>query len=108
MRRTRYEHSSHRYTLRVVSDCLLVIPGSGEPAPMDRGLLYGEGVFETLHLRPDGPWLLDAHLDRLTRSAALVELALPPRADLAALAARGAETWPEDDGALRLVVTPGT
>src|SRR3954449_4202056 len=100
MRRTRYEHSSHRYTLRVVSDCLLVIPGSGEPAPMDRGLLYGEGVFETLHLRPDGPWLLDAHLDRLTRSAALVELPLPARADLTDLALRAGRGWSGGEGAL--------
>jgi 4-amino-4-deoxychorismate lyase len=61
----------------------MVIPGSGELTPTDRGLLYGEGVFETLHLRPDGPWLLDAHLDRLTHSAALLELPLPPRTDLA-------------------------
>ena len=51
----------------------MVIPGSGELTYTDRGLLYGEGVFETLHVRPDGPWLLDAHLARLSRSAAAVE-----------------------------------
>src|SRR4051812_2607981 len=43
------------------------------PAMTDRFLvsaaeLFGDGVFETVHLRPSGPWLLDAHLDRLTRS----------------------------------------
>jgi 4-amino-4-deoxychorismate lyase len=86
----------------------MVIPGSGELTPADRGLLYGEGVFETLHLRPDGPWLLAAHLDRLARSAALLELPLPPRADLAALAVRAAQTWATGEGALRLVVTPAT
>jgi 4-amino-4-deoxychorismate lyase len=91
-----------------VSDGIIVIRGSGDLTPTDRGLLYGEGVFESLHLRPDGPWLLDAHLDRLAASAALLDLALPPRADLAALAAKGAEAWPEGDGALRLIVTPGT
>ncbi|GIM93580.1 aminotransferase class IV [Paractinoplanes toevensis] len=32
--------------------------------------LFGDGVFETVHLRPDGPWLLDQHLARLSRSAA--------------------------------------
>ncbi|MEV6344471.1 aminotransferase class IV [Actinoplanes sp. NPDC051851] len=39
--------------------------------------LLGDGVFETLHLRPSGPWLLAAHLERLSRSAALLDL--PPR-----------------------------
>ncbi|WP_436525918.1 aminotransferase class IV [Actinoplanes sp. HUAS TT8] len=36
--------------------------------------LLGDGVFETLHLRPSGPWLLAEHLARLTRSAALLDL----------------------------------
>ncbi|GAA4593913.1 4-amino-4-deoxychorismate lyase [Actinoplanes octamycinicus] len=40
--------------------------------------LMGDGVFETLHLRPSGPWLLDQHLDRLARSAALLGLPPPP------------------------------
>ena len=34
------------------------------------GELFGDGVFETVHLRPAGPWLLAEHLDRLERSAA--------------------------------------
>ncbi|MFI5493198.1 aminotransferase class IV [Actinoplanes sp. NPDC051859] len=80
----------------------VVIPGSGELTPTDRGLLYGEGVFETLHVRPDGPWLLDAHLARLARSAAALGLEVP--AGLADLCA--GITHP--DGALRLVVTPST
>jgi 4-amino-4-deoxychorismate lyase len=86
----------------------MVIPGSGELSPADRGVLYGEGVFETLHLRPDGPWLLGAHLDRLARSAALLELPLPPRPELTALAARAAQAWTGGEGALRLIVTPAT
>lgn len=106
MWRTRYEHSSPGCSVRDVSDRIIVIQGSGDLTPTDRGLLYGEGVFESLHLRPHGPWLLDAHLDRLAASAALLDLALPPRADLAALAAKGAEAWPAGDGALRLIVTP--
>ena len=48
---------------------------------------YGEGVFETVHLRPGGPWLLDEHLDRLTRSAALLDLPLPSRAELTTMPA---------------------
>ncbi|MET8151160.1 aminotransferase class IV [Actinoplanes sp. NPDC049668] len=90
-----------------MSESILVIPGSGAVTPTDRGLLYGEGVFETLHLRPSGPWLLDRHLDRLHRSAALLELAPPPRAELADLAGRAAGSWHGDEGALRLIVTAG-
>ena len=51
-------------TLRPVTDRLLVSPAE----------LFGDGVFETVHLRPDGPWLLDRHLARLARSAALLGL----------------------------------
>jgi 4-amino-4-deoxychorismate lyase len=43
--------------------------------------LLGDGVFETLHLRPSGPWLLERHLDRLARSAALLDLPPPPPHD---------------------------
>ncbi|GID96895.1 aminotransferase class IV [Amorphoplanes digitatis] len=90
-----------------MSESILVIPGSGAVTPTDRGLLYGEGVFETLHLRPSGPWLLDRHLDRLHRSAALLELPPPPRAELAELAGRAARSWRDGEGALRLIVTAG-
>jgi 4-amino-4-deoxychorismate lyase len=51
-----------------VTDKILVAPAD----------LLGDGVFETVHLRPSGPWLLDAHLARLARSAALLDLPPPP------------------------------
>ena len=44
------------------------------------GELFGDGVFETVHLRPSGPWLLDAHLARLARSAQLLSLDILPLA----------------------------
>lgn len=44
------------------------------------GELFGDGVFETVHLRPSGPWLLDAHLSRLARSARLLDLEVLPLA----------------------------
>ncbi|WP_433792376.1 aminotransferase class IV [Actinoplanes sp. CA-252034] len=43
-------------------------------APTD---LLGDGVFETVHLRPTGPWLLEQHLARLARSAAILGLPEP-------------------------------
>ncbi|MGH3648644.1 MAG: aminotransferase class IV [Micromonosporaceae bacterium] len=74
----------------------------------DLGVLRGDGVFETLHVRPDGPWLLDAHLDRMARSAQRLDLALPPRSALEGLAAEAFGAWPSEvEGALRLVCTRG-
>lgn len=74
----------------------------------DLGVLRGDGVFETLHVREGQPWLLGAHLDRMRRSARRLELPLPPPQQLAALAALAADRWPVDaEGALRLVCTRG-
>ncbi|MFI7596904.1 aminotransferase class IV [Actinoplanes sp. NPDC049681] len=81
---------------------ITVIPGSGQLTHADRGLLYGEGVFETVHVRPTGPWLLDAHLARLERSAVALGIDVPPEV------ARLGDGLTHDDGALRLVVTPST
>ncbi|WP_045747833.1 aminotransferase class IV [Actinoplanes rectilineatus] len=67
--------------------------------PVPPADLLGDGVFETLHLRPSGPWLLDAHLDRLDRSAALLDMPPPPDVRDRALAAA------RDTGAMRIVYT---
>jgi 4-amino-4-deoxychorismate lyase len=74
----------------------------------DLGVLRGDGVFETMHVRNGEPWLLDAHLDRMSRSATLLALPLPPRADLVELAGQACAAWPAGaEGALRLVCTRG-
>ncbi|WP_092551929.1 aminotransferase class IV [Actinoplanes derwentensis] len=58
--------------------------------------LLGDGVFETLHLRPSGPWLLDEHLARLARSAAILDMPSP--------SVRLPGDLP-DSGALRIIYT---
>lgn len=74
----------------------------------DLGVLRGDGVFETMHVRGGQPWLLDAHLDRMARSAASLALDLPARDALAELAGQACAAWPDDtEGALRLVCTRG-
>ncbi|RKN17191.1 aminotransferase IV [Micromonospora musae] len=74
----------------------------------DRGVLHGDGIFETMHLRAGTPWLRDEHLHRMARAAAAVELALPPRAVLVGLLDAVRAGWPaEVEGALRLVCTRG-
>jgi 4-amino-4-deoxychorismate lyase len=95
--------------LRVVADRIVVVPGRGALPPGtpllagdDPAVLHGDGVFETLHVRSGVPWLLEAHLDRLARSAALLSLAVP---DVRALARDACALAPAPESALRLVVT---
>jgi 4-amino-4-deoxychorismate lyase len=74
----------------------------------DLGVLRGDGIFETIHVRAAKPWLLDEHLARMARSAARLELDLPDRGALAGLAADACDGWPGDvEAALRLVCTRG-
>ncbi|MFI6328279.1 aminotransferase class IV [Micromonospora chersina] len=74
----------------------------------DRGVLHGDGLFETLHLRGGQPWLRDAHLARLRAGADAIGLALPPTGELVELLDTVSAGWPpEVEGALRLVCTRG-
>lgn len=43
----------------------------------DRGFFFGDGVYETLRIYSGKPFCLDAHLQRLERSAAAIMLKLP-------------------------------
>ncbi|MEV4659163.1 aminotransferase class IV [Micromonospora sp. NPDC049301] len=74
----------------------------------DLGVLRGDGLFETMHLRQGRPWLRDEHLARLAVAAAAVELPLPPTAALIELLDAVRAGWPAQvEGALRLVCTRG-
>jgi 4-amino-4-deoxychorismate lyase len=97
-----------------VPDRIVLIPGSG-PLPAstpllradDAGVLHGDGVFETVHLRASGPWLLGEHLARMGTSAAQLDLPLPGVDVLRSLALEAAAAWSGPEGALRLVCTRG-
>ncbi len=43
----------------------------------DHGFLYGEGVYETLRTYGGKPFLFDAHMKRLRRSAGMISLEVP-------------------------------
>jgi 4-amino-4-deoxychorismate lyase len=74
----------------------------------DLGALRGDGIFETMHVRSGRAALVDEHLDRLTLSAARLELTLPERDDLVELIRATASAWPAgEEGMLRLVLTRG-
>ena len=79
----------------------------------DRGFQLGDGIFETLRARAGHPAELDAHLERLRRSAAGLAIELPP--DIDALVDRGiAEILgaegldaPNSDASVRITITRG-
>lgn len=78
----------------------------------DRGLLVGDGVFETMKVVGGTPFALTRHLERLRRSAEGLLLALPDDAALrdavaATLAANSTE-FPGDNARLRVTVTSGS
>jgi 4-amino-4-deoxychorismate lyase len=75
----------------------------------DLGVIRGDGVFETMHVREGTAWLLDEHLSRMAKSAALLGIALPRRSHLVELAEQAMAAWPVGvEGALRLVCTRGS
>ncbi|MGV9216019.1 aminotransferase class IV [Micromonospora sp. RB23] len=75
----------------------------------DLGVLRGDGLFESMHLRQGRPWLRDEHLARLVTAAAAVDLDLPPTDALTDLLDSVLVGWPADvEGALRLVCTRGS
>lgn len=54
-------------------------------SPLDRGLLYGDGLFETLRAQEGRVAYLEAHLERLRASAAFLGLGLGEEPDWASL-----------------------
>ncbi|MEU5963012.1 aminotransferase class IV [Micromonospora parva] len=75
----------------------------------DLGVLHGDGLFESMHLRQGRPWLRDEHLARLATAATAVDLELPPVDALIDLLDTVCAGWPATvEGALRLVCTRGS
>lgn len=69
--------------LELVSIKGLLMPAREVPCPQgDLGWLRGYGVYETLQVYPKGVFELDAHLDRLEESSALLRIAMPARSQL--------------------------
>lgn len=92
-------------------DGVLYRPADAPPLIADRGLLLGDGLYETVLVRDGRPLLLDAHLQRLIRSAAALELPLPvdlPARVAAALAALLSALPDPPEAALRITVTRGS
>lgn len=82
--------------------------GQAAISPMDRGFLFGDGVYEVIPVYSRRPFRLDEHLARLDRSLAAIRLASPlALAAWRELVARlvAAAEW--DDQSVYLQVTRG-
>ncbi|HEX6345151.1 aminodeoxychorismate lyase [Umezawaea sp.] len=74
----------------------------------DLGLMRGDGIFETVLVVDGKPRELDPHLDRLARSAAMLELPEPDRAAFERATSLVLDNWSGgSEMALKLVYTRG-
>jgi branched-chain amino acid aminotransferase len=92
-----------------------ILPADGPHLSVfDRGFQLGDGVFETLRARGGHPTELEAHLTRLHRSAAGLDIELPADVDqrladgIAALLAADGLDGPDGDASIRITVSRGT
>lgn len=96
---------------RIYVNGTITAPAEAVLPVLDRGVLYGDSVYEVLWWHAAAPIQLNDHLDRLERSAASLYLPVPfSRADLVkamvqTVAAAGVTK--SDEAYLRLVVTRG-
>lgn len=95
-------------TTRVCIDGEILPPEEARVPYDDRGFLYGDSVYEVVRTYQGVPFALPAHLDRLERSAAALELALPPRERLTGWLRETLEAASNPESYLRLVVTRGS
>lgn len=89
-------------------DGTLADPDAAHVRVDDLGLLRGDGVFETILVVDGRPRELRPHLERLARSAAMLDLPAPDLAVWERTALTVIENWPGSaEMALKLVLTRG-
>jgi branched-chain amino acid aminotransferase len=74
---------------------------------LDAGLLYGDGIYETVRVYGGRVFALARHLARLGRSAARVGLRLPSREDVAAAVAETIAANRLESAIVRVTITRG-
>ena len=89
-------------------DGTLADPDSPQIRVDDLGLMRGDGVFETILVVDGKPRELTPHLDRLDRSAAMLDMLPPPRAEFERAVELVIGNWAGGrEFALKLVYTRG-
>jgi D-alanine transaminase len=77
-------------------------------SPLDRGFLYGDGVYEVVPVYSRQPFRIDEHLDRLSATLAGIKLANPlARGDWRAVVEKLVAEAPWPDQSIYLQVTRG-
>jgi D-alanine transaminase len=74
----------------------------------DRSVQFGDGVYEVVRYYGGAPFRMDAHLARLERSAAGIELTHPPTAELRAAMDELVRRLGSGDAAVYLQITRGS
>ena len=70
-------HNPRMSNPRIMVNGAMVAPGAPALVPLDDGLVRGDGVFEGLRVYGRRPRTLEAHLDRMERSALRIQLDFP-------------------------------
>ena len=105
--------SDDRRGSHVWVDGELLPAGDRHLSAFDRGFQLGDGVFETLRATGGRPAELAEHLARLHRSAAGLDIALPPGLDghladgIATLLAADGLDGPDGDASIRITISRG-
>ncbi|HSW35334.1 MAG TPA: aminotransferase class IV [Candidatus Limnocylindrales bacterium] len=73
----------------------------------DGGLLYGDGLFETLRIYGNRPFSLAQHLQRLETGAAFLEIPLPDRRELISAVEQVIRANNVQEGSMRITLTGG-
>ena len=93
--------------MRISIDGEIVPPERAMISVLDRGLLYGDGLFEVLRSWDGQVPTLDEHLDRLYASAAVLQLRVIERTMLRTAVLRTIAAAEVGDHRVRIVVTRG-
>ena len=94
--------------LKIWLDGKLVDEADAKISVFDHGLLYGDGVFEGIRVYSGKLFELEAHIERLYRSAKAIRLVIPmAKSKLVNTVEKTVEANGVIDGYVRLVVTRG-
>lgn len=94
--------------VKVFIDGAVFDPETAAVPVFDRGFLYGDSVYEVMRTSGGRPVDLDAHLDRLERSAAAIVLTLPGRAHIVEAVGATLAAAANPESYIRLMVTRGS
>jgi D-amino acid aminotransferase len=86
----------------------LVAADKARVSALDRGLLYGDGLFETIRVYRGTPFALEEHMNRLANSGHILGIVLPPTdwgASVRALLERNGLA--DQDARVRVTITRG-